>query len=77
MTLETATALSSSEQKTARTGLIEAAAEIVGQQGGPGGFVRDLFGRVTPEDLASYPADALARLAAQAREAPPIGMPRI
>ncbi len=67
MTLETATALSSSEQKTARTGLIEAAAEIVGQQGGPGGFVRDLFGRVTPEDLAPYPADALADLAAKAR----------
>ena len=43
MTLETATALSSSEQKTARTGLIEAAADIVTGQGGPGGFVRDLF----------------------------------
>ncbi|MCJ2090659.1 NAD-glutamate dehydrogenase [Methylobacterium sp. E-005] len=67
MTLETATALSSSEQKTARTGLIEAAAEIVGRQGGPGGFVRDLFGRVTPEDLAPYSADALADLAARAR----------
>ena len=67
MTLETATALSSSEQKTARTGLIEAAADIVTEQGGPGGFVRDLFGRVTPEDLASYDAGALADLAARAR----------
>ncbi|MDE4909829.1 NAD-glutamate dehydrogenase [Methylobacterium sp. 092160098-2] len=67
MTLETATALSSSEQKTARTGLIEAAADIVTEQGGPGGFVRDLFGRVTPEDLASYDAGTLADLAARAR----------
>ena len=67
MTLETATALSSSEQKTARTGLIEAAADIVTGQGGPGGFVRDLFGRVTPEDLASYGAGALAELAGRAR----------
>ncbi len=61
MTLETATALSSSEQKTARTGLIEAAADIVTEQGGPGGFVRDLFGRVTPEDLASYDAGRAGR----------------
>ncbi|MCJ2133154.1 NAD-glutamate dehydrogenase [Methylobacterium sp. J-026] len=67
MTLETATALSSSEQKTARAGLIEAAADLVTEQGGPGGFVRDLLGRVTPEDLASYQADALADLAARAR----------
>ncbi|MBP1182740.1 NAD-glutamate dehydrogenase [Methylobacterium sp. PvR107] len=67
MTLETATALSSSEQKSARTGLIEAAADIVTEQGGPGGFVRDLFGRVTPEDLAPYPADSLADLAGRAR----------
>ena len=67
MTLETATALSSSEQKTARTGLIEAAADIVTGQGGSGGFVRDLFGRVTPEDLAPYPAGDLADLAARAR----------
>lgn len=67
MTLETATALSSSEQKTARTGLIEAAADIVTEQGGPGGFVRDLFGRVTPEDLASSDAGTLADLAARAR----------
>lgn len=67
MTLETATALSSSEQKTARTGLIEAAADIVTEQGGPGGFVRDLFGRVTPEDLAPYDASVLADLAARGR----------
>ncbi|MEG9525824.1 MAG: NAD-glutamate dehydrogenase, partial [Hyphomicrobiales bacterium] len=67
MTLETATALSSSEQKSARTGLIDAAADIVTEQGGPGGFVRDLFGRVTPEDLAPYPADVLAELAGRAR----------
>jgi glutamate dehydrogenase len=67
MTLETATALSSSEQKTARSGLIEAAAELVTGHGGPGGFVRDLYGRVTPEDLAPYPAASLAELAARAR----------
>jgi glutamate dehydrogenase len=67
MTLETATALSSSEQKTARSGLIDAAADIVTDQGGPGGFVRDLFGRVPPEDLAPYEAEALAGLAARAR----------
>ena len=67
MTLETATALSTHEERTARTGLIEAAADVVARQGGPGGFVRDLFGRVPPEDLAPYSADALADLARGAR----------
>ncbi|MDP4023132.1 NAD-glutamate dehydrogenase [Methylobacterium sp. NEAU 140] len=67
MTLETATALSSSEEKTARTGLIEAAAETMSREGGPGGFVRDLLGRVPPEDLAPYAAGALAALARDAR----------
>jgi len=52
MTLETATALSSHEERSARTGLIDAAADLVTGQGGPGGFVRDLFGRVPPEDLS-------------------------
>ncbi|WP_342165666.1 NAD-glutamate dehydrogenase [Methylobacterium sp. SD21] len=68
MTLETATALSSHEERSARTGLIDAAADLVTGQGGPGGFVRDLFGRVPPEDLSPYPADALADLAGRARE---------
>ncbi len=68
MTLETATALSSHEERSARTGLIDAAADLVTGQGGPGGFVRDLFGRVPPEDLSPYPADALADLAGRARD---------
>ena len=67
MALETATALASAEAKTARTDLIEAAAERAAGDGGPGGFVRDLFGRVPPEDLAPYPAEALAGLALDAR----------
>lgn len=68
MTLETATALSSREERSARTGLIDAAADLVNGQGGTGGFVRDLFGRVPPEDLSPYPADALADLAGRARD---------
>jgi len=68
MTLETATALSSREERSARTGLIDAAADLVTGQGGTGGFVRDLFGRVPPEDLSPYPADALADLAGRARD---------
>lgn len=68
MTLETATALSSHEERSARTGLIDAAADLVAGRGGPGGFVRDLFGRVPPDDLSPYPAEALAELAGRARE---------
>ncbi|MCJ2015680.1 NAD-glutamate dehydrogenase [Methylobacterium sp. J-076] len=68
MTLETATALSSFEERSARSGLIDAAAGLVSGQGGPGGFVRDLFGRVPPEDLSPYSADALAELAGRARD---------
>ncbi|WP_375456829.1 NAD-glutamate dehydrogenase [uncultured Methylobacterium sp.] len=65
--LESATALATTEAKSARAGLIDAAAAIVARRGGPGGFVRDLFGRVPPEDLAAYPAEALADLAIAAR----------
>ncbi|TXN84296.1 NAD-glutamate dehydrogenase [Methylobacterium sp. WL8] len=72
--LESATALATSEAKSARTDLIEAAASVVGGRGGPGGFVRDLFGRVPPEDLAPYPAEALADLAIAARDH--LAMPR-
>jgi len=68
MTLETATALSSHEERSARSGLIDAAVDLVSGQGGPGGFVRDLFGRVPPEDLAPYSADALAEFASRARD---------
>ncbi len=68
MSLETATALSSREERSARTGLIDSAAEAVARRGGPGGFVRDLFGRVPPEDLAPYAAESLADLAGRARE---------
>ena len=34
----------------------------------PSSFVRDLFGRVPPEDLSGYAPQALARLAAAAYE---------
>ncbi len=68
MSLETATALSSHEERSARTGLIDSAAEAVARRGGPGGFVRDLFGRVPPEDLAPYSAETLADLAGRARD---------
>ncbi|HEV7440032.1 MAG TPA: NAD-glutamate dehydrogenase [Methylobacterium sp.] len=67
MTVEAATALTSPEGKAARTGLIEAAAALVEGQGHPGGFVRDLFGRVLPEDLAPYSPETLAELAIAAR----------
>ncbi|GJD95677.1 NAD-glutamate dehydrogenase [Methylobacterium iners] len=60
--------LATPEDKAVRTGLIEAAAEAVIRRGGPGGFVRDLFGRVPPEDLTPYDAEALADLALAARE---------
>ncbi len=65
--LETATALASAAAKSARSDLIAAAAETAAGRGEPGGFVRDLFGRVPPEDLGPYPAEALADLAARAR----------
>ncbi|GJD78162.1 NAD-glutamate dehydrogenase [Methylobacterium gregans] len=65
--LETATALASAAAKSARSDLIEAAAGAAEGRGEPGGFVRDLFGRVPPEDLGPYPAAALAELAARAR----------
>ena len=64
--LESATALATSEAKSARTDLIEAAASVVGGRGGRGGFVVDLFGRVPPEDLAAYAPGTLAELAAAA-----------
>ncbi|WP_336486723.1 NAD-glutamate dehydrogenase [Methylobacterium nigriterrae] len=67
MTVEAATALASSQGKASRTGLIEAAAALVERQGHPGGFVNDLFGRVPPEDLAPYAAEALAAIATAAR----------
>ncbi|WP_375463791.1 NAD-glutamate dehydrogenase [uncultured Methylobacterium sp.] len=66
-TLEGAAALATTEAKSARTDLIEAAASLVTRRGGPGGFVRDLLGRVPPEDLAAYSAEALADLALAAR----------
>ncbi len=68
MTLETATALSSREERSARSGLIDAAANLVMGQGGPGGFVRDLLGRVPPEDLTPYSPEALAEIAGRARD---------
>ncbi|KQO61843.1 NAD-glutamate dehydrogenase [Methylobacterium sp. Leaf88] len=67
MALERNAALSSPEARGARTDLLGAAADRVVAQGGPGGFVTDLFGRVPPEDLAPYTAQDLADLALAAR----------
>ncbi|MER2265226.1 NAD-glutamate dehydrogenase [Methylobacterium oxalidis] len=67
MTMEPETALTSPQVHAARTDLIEAAAILVEREGHPGGFVRDLFGRVQPEDLAPYAAETLAELAVAAR----------
>ncbi|ACA18223.1 NAD-glutamate dehydrogenase [Methylobacterium sp. 4-46] len=67
MTRETTPVLPSSDAENACTGLIKTAAEAVTRAGGRGGFVRDLFGRVPPEDLTSYPAAVLADLACDAR----------
>ncbi|MGU3538386.1 NAD-glutamate dehydrogenase [Methylobacterium sp. A54F] len=67
MTVDAAAVLSSAHETASRTGLIEAAAAILDAEAGPGGFVRDLFGRVAPEDLAAYAPEALAGLARAAR----------
>ncbi|RVU18063.1 NAD-glutamate dehydrogenase [Methylobacterium oryzihabitans] len=63
MELSTATP----EARATRTDLIAAAAAIANGRGEPGGFVRDLFGRVSPEDLTAYAPDSLADLAGAAR----------
>ncbi len=67
MAIEAATAVATPEARAERTDRIAAAAEIVGERGGPPGFVRDLFGRVPPEDLTPYAPAALADLALAAR----------
>ncbi|NEU12871.1 NAD-glutamate dehydrogenase [Methylobacterium sp. BTF04] len=67
MVLDATTALTSQAEKASRTGLIDAAAALVEGRGEPSGFVRDLFGRVPPEDLVAYAPDALAALAIAAR----------
>ncbi len=68
MTLEVATAVASPEARAGRADRIEAAMAVVGQRGGPPGFVHDMFGRVPPEDLIVYSAPALADFALAARE---------
>ncbi|GJD63267.1 NAD-glutamate dehydrogenase [Methylobacterium frigidaeris] len=65
--MEPSTATATPEAKANRTDLIAAAATIAEDRGGPGGFVRDLFGRVAPEDLTAYPPETLADLALAAR----------
>ncbi|UHC16731.1 NAD-glutamate dehydrogenase [Methylobacterium currus] len=65
--MEPSTATATPEAKASRTDLIAAAAALAEDRGGPGGFVRDLFGRVAPEDLTAYPPEALADLALAAR----------
>ena len=65
--MEPSTATATAEAKASRTDLIAAAAALAEDRGGPGGFVRDLFGRVAPEDLTAYTPEALADLALAAR----------
>ena len=65
--IEPAAAVATPEARAGRTDLIAAAAGVVASRGGPPGFVRDLFGRVPPEDLAPYAPEALADLALSAR----------
>ncbi|MFE1600213.1 NAD-glutamate dehydrogenase [Methylobacterium sp. ID0610] len=64
MDLSTATP----EAKASRTDLIAAAVAVAERRQETGGFVRDLFGRVPPEDLNPYAAETLADLAAAARQ---------
>ncbi|KMO37725.1 NAD-glutamate dehydrogenase [Methylobacterium variabile] len=66
--MEPSTATATPEAKASRTDLIAAAAARAEDRGGPGGFVRDLYGRVAPEDLTAYPPEALADLALAARK---------
>ncbi len=65
---QAATAPASAQARSIRDDLLAAAAAVVDRRDGPGGFVRDLFGRASPEDLAPYTPDALADLALAARQ---------
>ena len=62
MAMDATTALTSSEDRATRSGLIDAGTALAAERGQPSGFVRDLFGRVPPEDLAPYAPEALAAL---------------
>ncbi|ACL59389.1 NAD-glutamate dehydrogenase [Methylobacterium nodulans] len=64
MDLSTATP----EAQASRTDLIAAAAAAAERRHESGEFVRDLFGRVPPEDLNVYAAETLADLALAARQ---------
>ena len=66
MALDAAAVLNSSEGHAARAGLIEEAGATLDRAGRPGAFVRDLYGRVPPDDLAPYDPQALAGLAGDA-----------
>ncbi|GJD50440.1 NAD-specific glutamate dehydrogenase [Methylobacterium crusticola] len=66
--MEPSTATATPEARASRTDLIAAAAAAAEARRGPGGFVRDLFGRVPPEDLNAYAAETLADLALAARQ---------
>ena len=67
MALDPETALTSAEDQATRGDLIGSAAALVERKNEPGGFVQDLFGRVPPEDLAPYSAEALGSLSITAR----------
>ena len=67
MALEAEVALSSAEDRASRIDLIERAEGLLAQSSAPSALVHDLFGRVPPEDLAPYSADAVADLATTAR----------
>ncbi|ACA18051.1 NAD-glutamate dehydrogenase [Methylobacterium sp. 4-46] len=64
MDLSTATP----EARASRTDLIAAAVAAAEARREPGDFVRDLFGRVPPEDLNAYAPETLADLALAARQ---------
>ncbi len=62
MAHEVVTAITGPENHAGHMNGLEAAAGAVGDRGGPATFVRDLFGRVPPEDLIPYAPAALADL---------------
>ena len=66
MALDAASALTSREGHAARSTRIDEAAALLDRDGRPGAFVRDLFARVPPDDLAPYDPQALAGLAGDA-----------
>jgi glutamate dehydrogenase len=62
------TSTATPEAQASRTDLIAAAVSAAEGRQAPGGFVRDLFGRVPPDDLTAYTPETLADLALAARQ---------